>query len=226
MNYFNTRNTTVSCLLACLLIGCASGPSHTPNGKKEPLTHYPNQEAVKKNNEAIAIMRWHVTDTDSLKKAIRLFDEAIRIDPTYKLAYTNKAQYLLYLHEKAKALEVILQIEHLEKDNPEYYVYRGMLLEVNGREEEAQQSYAKAIPLQERRFWKQKDLRSFTNYAFTLYIKDGKERTLEEVAGDLAGEVLAEDKDHSVRDMFKALYRDGKDRQALLEQMLGLRNNW
>ena len=185
-------------------------------------TGYPNQEAVKKNNEAVAAVSLHYKNPDSLQKAIRLLDEAIGIDPTYKLAYTNKAQYLLYLHEKAKALEVILQIEHLEKDNPEYYVYRGMLLEVNGREEEAQQSYAKAIPLQERRLRKEKELGALMNYAFALYIKDGKERTLKEVAGDLAEEVLAEDKDHSVRDMFKALYRNGKDRKALLEQMLGL----
>lgn len=204
--------TLLCCLSAFILAGCTA---HT--------TRYPNSDAVRKNNEAIELMKFHWPDSDSIRKAIRLFDEAIRIDSSYGLAYTNKIQHLLYLGEKEKALEVSLQIEHLEKDNPEYYVHRGMLLEVNGRTEEAQQSYAKAIPLQEKRFRKEKELGALMNYAFALYIKDGKERTLEEVAGDLAEEVLAEDKDHSVRDMFKALYRDGRDRKALLEQMLGLK---
>lgn len=71
-------------------------------------------KAVEKNNQSVKTAGFF-NDSDSLNKAIHLSDEAIALEPSYKLAYANKIKYLMALGQKEKALQTMLQMEKLIK---------------------------------------------------------------------------------------------------------------
>lgn len=58
-------------------------------------------KAVEKNNQSVKTAGFF-NDSDSLNKAIHLSDEAIALEPSYKLAYANKIKYLMALGQKEK----------------------------------------------------------------------------------------------------------------------------
>ena len=80
-------------------------------------------KAVEKNNQSVKTAGFF-NDSDSLNKAIHLSDEAIALEPSYKLAYANKIKYLMALGQKEKALQTKLQ---MEKFSPKRMLKRAWL---------------------------------------------------------------------------------------------------
>lgn len=91
-------------------------------------------KAVEKNNQSVKTAGFF-NDSDSLNKAIHLSDEAIALEPSYKLAYANKIKYLMALGQKEKALQTMLQMEKFSPDDPYYILGKGMMLEENAKKE-------------------------------------------------------------------------------------------
>ena len=158
---------TIICLLLCLITGCT-------NVQKPSL-------AVQKNNQAIAIATRNFTNTDSLNQVISLLDEAIAIDPSYKLAYANKTVYLMRLGEKEKALATIMRMEKLCVKDPYYLMGKGMLLEVNDNKLLESENYKQTLSLFEKRLNEKPVEPDLMNYLLALYLRDDKMYSLEEV---------------------------------------------
>lgn len=158
---------TIICLLLCFITGCTN--VQTPS------------LAVQKNNQAIAIATRNFTNTDSLNQVISLLDEAIAIDPSYKLAYANKTVYLMRLGEKEKALATIMRMEKLCVKDPYYLMGKGMLLEVNDNKLLASENYKQTVSLFEKRLNEKPVEPDLMNYLLALYLRDDKMYSLEEV---------------------------------------------
>ena len=107
-------------------------------------------KAVEKNNQSVKTAGFF-NDSDSLNKAIHLSDEAIALEPSYKLAYANKIKYLMALGQKEKALQTMLQMEKFSPDDPYYILGKGMMLEENAKKSLAMDAYKQAASLFEKR---------------------------------------------------------------------------
>lgn len=138
-------------------------------------------KAVEKNNQAVKAVINHSDDPDSLNKAISLLDEAIAIEPSYKLAYGNKAKYLMGLGQKEKALRTMLEIEELASQDPYYLLEKGMLLEENAKQDLALKAYKQATSLFEQRLKDKPTEADLMNYTMALFLRDNKTYSLEEV---------------------------------------------
>lgn len=96
------------------------------------------KESINYNNLAI---KWSTTSTDS---ALYYFDKAIEADSSYLLAYQNKANLLTSLGNYGEALQ---QVEILSSkiENSETYKMKGLLNDLIGNHQIAQDNYLSAI---------------------------------------------------------------------------------
>lgn len=171
-----------------------------------------NPEAVKKNNAAVGmVVRTHFSNPDSLRTAVSLLDEAIAIDSACTLAYGNKIKFLMALKEKEKALETALEMDDIAVDDPVFLLSKGMLQEINGRNEAATQTYAQAAIV----LAKNKD---FINFTLALYLKDNKKYSLQEVE-EKFGSTLDEEQRKQLEELLPQIY--AQERGKLIEEMLG-----
>ena len=131
-------------------------------------------KAVEKNNQSVKTAGFF-NDSDSLNKAIHLSDEAIALEPSYKLAYANKIKYLMALGQKEKALQTMLQMEKFSPDDPYYILGKGMMLEENAKKSLAMDTYKQAASLFEKR------LKEKPTYVFVLFLRDNKNYSLDEI---------------------------------------------
>lgn len=138
-------------------------------------------KAIEKNNQAVKIVMLHISNPDSLSKAIRLLDEAIAIDPSYKLAYENKSKYLMAQGHKEDALKTLLQIEELASQDPYYVLGKGLMLEENAKKERAMEAYKQAVTLFEKRLKEKPNEADLMNYVFALFLRDNKYYPFEEI---------------------------------------------
>lgn len=138
-------------------------------------------KAIEKNTQAVKTVMLHIDNPDSLNKAIRLLDEAIAIDPSYKLAYENKAHYLMAQGQKENALKTLLQIEELASQDPYYVLGKGLMLEENAKKERAMEAYKQAVSLFETRLKEKPNEADLMNYVFALFLRDNKYYPYEEI---------------------------------------------
>ena len=121
-------------------------------------------KAVEKNNQSVKTAGFF-NDSDSLNKAIHLSDEAIALEPSYKLAYANKIKYLMALGQKEKALQTMLQMEKFSPDDPYYILGKGMMLEENAKKSLAMDAYKQAASLFEKRLKEKPTEADLMNYS-------------------------------------------------------------
>ena len=124
-------------------------------------------KAVEKNNQSVKTAGFF-NDSDSLNKAIHLSDEAIALEPSYKLAYANKIKYLMALGQKEKALQTMLQ---MEKFSPEE----------NAKKSLAMDAYKQAASLFKKRLKEKPTEADLMNYVFVLFLRDNKNYSLDEI---------------------------------------------
>ena len=153
----------------------------------------------------------HFSTHDSLRTAVSLLDEAIAIDSACTLAYGNKIKFLMALKEKEKALETALEMDDIAVDDPVFLLSKGMLQEINGRNEAATQTYAQAAIV----LAKNKD---FINFTLALYLKDNKKYSLQEVE-EKFGSTLDEEQRKQLEELLPQIY--AQERGKLIEEMLG-----
>ena len=87
---------------------------------------------------------WHALGND--RKAMRIYDKVLRIDPEHLLTLNNYAYYLSLSGKKLKKAEKMSRIT-VEKDpeNPSYLDTYGYILHLLGRDGEAKPYYKKAM---------------------------------------------------------------------------------
>lgn len=137
-------------------------------------------KAVEKNNQSVKTAGFF-NDSDSLNKAIHLSDEAIALEPSYKLAYANKVKYLMALGQKEKALQTMLQIEKFSPDDPYSISGKGMMLEENAKKSLAMDAYKQAASLFEKRLKEKPTEADLMNYVIVLFLRDNKNYSLDEI---------------------------------------------
>ena len=137
-------------------------------------------KAVEKNNQSVKTAGFF-NDSDSLNKAIHLSDEAIALEPSYKLAYANKIKYLMALGQKEKALQTMLQIEKFSPDDPYSISGKGMMLEENAKKSLAMDAYKQAASLFEKRLKEKPTEADLMNYVIVLFLRDNKNYSLDEI---------------------------------------------
>lgn len=174
-------------------------------------------KVVEKNIQAVNAVHGHMSSTDSIKKAISLLNEAIAIDPSYKLAYGNKAQYLLMLGEKKRALETILQIKEIASGDPFYLLYKGMLLEANGNKVMALEDYKKGTLLFEKNLKENPTEGDFMNYMLGLYLRDNKIYSVDEIE-KTKPKVLSPSAKELTNELMNDLYK--RKREKAIDRLL------
>ena len=199
------KDLLVSCLL-CLSAGFALAQE------------CPNPQAVEKNNEAVGyIQRFQTDNPDSVQRAIDLLDEAIAIDPSYRLAYSNKIQFQMYLKDKEGALETFSQLERLGALDPVRLLYKGMLRELNGRKKEAMDVYAQVVSLFRKQLGEKPDVTVLMNYALAVYLKDGKKYAYDDLNKKMPEE-MASGKNDVMRGFLDKVY--GWKRDEVVEKLM------
>ena len=126
-------------------------------------------KAVEKNNQSVKTAGFF-NDSDSLNKAIHLSDEAIALEPSYKL-----------LGQKEKALQTMLQMEKFSPDDPYYILGKGMMLEENAKKSLAMDAYKQAASLFKKRLKEKPTEADLMNYVFVLFLRDNKNYSLDEI---------------------------------------------
>lgn len=178
-----------------------------------------SSKAVEKNNQAVKAVINHSDNPDSLNKAISLLDEAIAIEPSYKLAYGNKAKYLMALGQKEKALRTFLEIEELASQDPYYLLEKGMLLEENAKQDLALKAYKQATSLFEQRLKDKPTEADLMNYTMALFLRDNKTYSLEEIEKKYPKVFSASVRQYM--EMMNDIYNKKKKREDAIHEMLG-----
>lgn len=165
-------------------------------------------KAIDKNNQAMVLCNFQ-HNKDSLNKAIGLLDEAIRISPSYPMAYMNKAQILCWLGKPEEALDVVLSVEELISQSPYLCTGKGLLYEKNRKIVEAKKAYQRSIELlRERLEVNSGNVADFMNLLYSQFLLDSKILSLEEVNSmkKTLGVKLNATDDEKLQNWFRNLY--------------------
>ena len=140
------KYTALLFLLITFLISCK-----TNNKKRVDVTE--NEAVNKLNKEAMFLARNNFHDN----KALQMLDEAIALEPTFYLSYSNKANIYGWRKEYEKALEESKKSLNLNPVNADRCFTTGLLLEKTGHPEEAAEYFKKSIDLYSTQFSKIKN---------------------------------------------------------------------
>jgi len=107
-----------------------------------------NVQARKLNDSATVIwfrVKGLIYPKDSLKRSISLFKEAIHQDSSYRLAYHNLWNCLNDVGDYAQSEAVCTEWIDKHPDDTDFIIKRGILMEVLGREQQAEIDYNKVM---------------------------------------------------------------------------------
>lgn len=142
-----------------------SNPEH--NNKQATFS----AEVIKLNEQATLLI--NKRNETSYQEAIKLLDEAIRLDTTYYMAYSNKAVILTRLGKYNEAINIYRHlVANIKPDYPEAFTMLGMLYDKIGEKSTAKEYYEKAIQKYSDRIKKNEDVMDMVNKAHLNYILD------------------------------------------------------
>ncbi|MFC6098099.1 tetratricopeptide repeat protein [Flavobacterium qiangtangense] len=118
-------------------------------------------ELLKKANEIGA--KSFYKDSIENNKALKLIDEAIRIDDKYFSAYQSKTIFLSAKEDIDGLLQNNLEIIELRPNQPIWRIQRGLFLEIKGNKIKAQESYKLGLSKYQE-ILKQKDMNQDFNF--------------------------------------------------------------
>ncbi len=128
-------------------------------------------KVIKLNEQATLLI--NKRNETSYHEAIKLLDEAIRIDTTYFMAYSNKAVVLTRLGKYHEAINIYKYLTtNIKPDYPEAFTMLGMLYDKIGKNSLAKEYYKKAIQKYSDRIRKKEDVMDLVNKAHLNYILD------------------------------------------------------
>src|ERR1700733_3430849 len=108
------------CLIICLVTACHSQDNRVKNVRGT---------ATELNNKAINLSSKNMGDIDSIKKSLKLLDDAILIDSTYFNAYVNKISLLCTLGSYDELLTTMNRLIKLKGNNPQLSSSEAYILE-------------------------------------------------------------------------------------------------
>lgn len=132
--------------IICVLSFCLANDDIIMNNEPlvtEILSKKIKPEAVIKNNRGVVLMTECMSNVDSLKLAIRYFDEAIAIDSSYVLAYVNKAEVFNRMNESQKSINLLIFATRKLSDDRYLPLLLGQRYEHLGKKDSAQYYYKK-----------------------------------------------------------------------------------
>lgn len=111
--------------------------------KKEVYT--PDNKAVEFQKRAYALVVKDWGNKVKVEKAILLLDSAIQIDDKYFGAYWSKLQLYMSRKDLANAIIVNQKLNELRPHQPVWKVQRGMLYELDGQQDNADECFKAAL---------------------------------------------------------------------------------
>lgn len=101
-----------------------------------------DKTAIALNDSAVKLEM--TFDNKKMLEAIKLFNQAIKLQPNYFIAYWNKMSLQNQLGLRKEAFETLKEIEHLRPNVPEVKASVGVYIETNGNVSEARKKYIEA----------------------------------------------------------------------------------
>lgn len=152
-------------MLAVIFTACNnSTSSEAPNPRDDS----------KKLNDMAMNMQMSAKDSNDLLGALYYLDQAIQIDSSNIMAYTNKINLLLQLKKEDKALATI-QLLNKQKEIPEFVMFEGFLLDKKADTATAHEKYSQALKLYDQQFQDTKDSMMLLNKGFAILMLNGKD---------------------------------------------------
>ncbi|MES2241073.1 MAG: hypothetical protein V4497_12520 [Bacteroidota bacterium] len=118
-------------------------------------------ELIKQANEIGA--KSFYKDSVKTNEALKLIDQAIKIDDKYFSAYRSKSTFLSVKKDIDALLENNLKMIELRPNQPMWVIQRGLFLEIKGDKIKSQENYALGIS-KYREILKQKDMNQDFNF--------------------------------------------------------------
>ncbi len=144
-------------------------------------------EAVKLNDKAMLLTSSPELSKQILDSALILLNNAIRIDPTYYIAYVNKAAILLEMREREKALATVTKLLTIKPNLIEAMSLQGVILHCLGRNREAQAKFDDLLSVIEKKIKAYPDSVNLRlTYAIQLIISGRQEAGITEYRKQLA----------------------------------------
>ncbi len=127
-------------LIVTVLSNCQPTGRKTATQEKEP-------PAIAYNNKAVDLFSRNADNIDSVQKALGYLDKAIAQDSNYIMAYTNKVNFLLSLHQYDEALQTSHIIIDKKPAFAEAYTLLGMIYDKLEKDSLANKYYRRSLDL-------------------------------------------------------------------------------
>ncbi len=204
-------------VIAIVCVAC----SETAQEKKTVQEKKYVQEAIDLNTKAVQLLMRNLGNKDSLNQALTWLNEALALDSTYLNAYGSKVHVLQGL---SRYDEVPATMDEAIKQIPDYHGFtfmKGVMLEADGRKEEAAELYKKALELCESQMKVKNDVGLFCDYYMLKYFVHGIETTPDEMTAAIPSSFTEEEQKRVVSFIemvrsHKMTYKDMKE--GLIEQ--------
>lgn len=204
-------------LIALLVASCIERDKKSDH-VESIFAYKPDSIALKLNNRAVLLIGDAAHTYDTLKSvlydsAITYLNQAIEIDSSYLLAYTNKAQALQRKGSLEEAVEVLSKAEMIKPDFAEVLMGQGFLLEKMGKVELADKKYGQALKAYEKRLDDEtRKIKAQSDIAFLYVFLEDKNKAIDEIQN-----LVLENPDN---DELKAMegFIKGFDRKKFIEE--------
>ena len=138
----------------------------------------PNKKAIELYQKAHKMMWGPGERAQRIKKANLILDSAIKIDPTYQLAYQRKMSNLISLKEYKRAIKMA---DSATKIKPilETLTAKGALLTKVGEPDAAKKAYDQAITVGQADYAAKPASNVLCNIAIAYLLRDGQQKALD-----------------------------------------------
>ncbi len=142
----------------------------------DPVALELNEKAIERfNNYNLGL----INDKDSLELSLKELSRAIQIDPKNSAFYSNKTEILLTLNREEEALKLMKEAVQLIPFYAEGYTFIGYIYEYNGKVQESQAWFQKALHAYDERIEEGKYvINSKVNKAFIYFFVENEEKAL------------------------------------------------
>ena len=119
-------------------------PGSDSNSQNTPIERDSLEEAVSLTQEA-NYYRFGDGENITPNEVIRLYDQAIEVEPDYLAPRVYKAYYLVELSEYDEALSCFAELSVMAPESGDFYVYQALCMHQLGRDAEAAQCLRPAL---------------------------------------------------------------------------------
>lgn len=168
--------------------------------------------AVIKNDMAVQIYMNARGNVDSLQKAIELLDEVIAFNPKFRIAYSNKIQYLSVMGKNEDAMVVIEEALRNLPDDPQLYFIKGVFYKKSGLPDLAKKSFHQSILTYDKLITSDPDdFNLLLNRAFVCIFTETSESTLEELENLKSKYGKDRDEYSQIQNLIEVVYNTDKE---------------